>query len=124
MARQFYLTLPSNSSLEYFPNNTVANFEVKLAEPLELTREWEVELTEIKYPQSWSTKRERNQQTFIYKLGTAFDETGLIPDDHYKSIPGLVRNLNHCMTKEAQTKIKFSYVASRRKVKINVSKFG
>ena len=34
---QFYLTLPRNSSLEYFPNNTVANFKVELAEPVELT---------------------------------------------------------------------------------------
>jgi hypothetical protein len=29
MATQFYLTLPSNSSMAYFQNNTVANFRVK-----------------------------------------------------------------------------------------------
>ena len=49
MATQFYLTLASNSSLEYFPDNTVANFKVKLAEPIELTWEWEVALAEIHY---------------------------------------------------------------------------
>ena len=41
MATQFYLTHPSNSSLEYFPNNTVANFKVRLAESIGLTGEWE-----------------------------------------------------------------------------------
>ena len=124
MATQFYLTLPSNSSLEYFPNNIVANFKVKLAEAVELIEEWEVALAEIHYPHSWSTIREGNQQTFIYKLGPGFDETGLIPDGHYNSVPDLIRKLNRCMTKEAQSKIKFSYVANKRKVKINVPKGG
>ena len=36
MATQFYLTVPSNSSLEYFPNSTMASFKVKLAELIEL----------------------------------------------------------------------------------------
>ena len=124
MATQFYLTLPSNSSLKYFPNNTVANFKVKLAEAIELIGAWEVALAEIHYPHSWSTIREGNRQTFIYKLATGVDETGLIPDGHYKSIPDLLRKLNRCMTKEAQAKINFSYVANKRKVKINVPKEG
>ena len=62
------VTLPINSYLEYFSNNTVANFKVKLAEQIELTGKWAVALTEIQYPQSWSTIREGNLQTFIYKL--------------------------------------------------------
>ena len=124
MATQFSLTLPSNSSLKYFPNNTVANFKVKLAEAIELIGAWEVALAEIHYPHSWSTIREGNRQTFIYKLATGVDETGLIPDGHYKSIPDLLRKLNRCMTKEAQAKINFSYVANKRKVKINVPKGG
>ena len=124
MATQFYLTLPSNSSLEYFPNNTVANFKVKLAESVELTGEWEVALAEIQYPHSWSTIREGNQQTSIYKLGPGFAETGLISNGHYNSVPDLLRKLNRCMTKEAQSTIQFSYVANKRKVKIDVPKGG
>ena len=68
--------------------------------------------------------REGNQQTFIYKLGTGFDETGFIPNGHYNTVADLIRKLNRSMTKEAQFKIKFSYVASKRKVKINVPKGG
>ena len=124
MATQFYLTLPSNSSLEYFPNNTVANFKVKLAESVELTGEWEVALAKIQYPHSWSTIREGNQQTFIYKLGPGFAETDLISNGHYNSVPDLIRKLNRCMMKEAQSKIKFSYAPNKCKVKIDVPKGG
>ena len=51
----FYLTLPSNSSHEYFPNNTKTEFTTKLASTIELTNEWEVGLAEIMFPRSWYT---------------------------------------------------------------------
>ena len=49
MAHQ-YVVLPSNSSLEYYPSNTLANYKVKLAKPLELDGKYEVALVEIIYP--------------------------------------------------------------------------
>ena len=51
----FYLTLPSNSSEQYFPNNTLTDFTTKLASTIELTSEWEVGLAEIMFPRSWYT---------------------------------------------------------------------
>src|SRR3954463_12929451 len=51
----FYLTLPSNSSQEYFPENTKTEFTTKLASTIELTNEWEVGLAEIMFPRSWYT---------------------------------------------------------------------
>jgi hypothetical protein len=50
MSTQFYLTLPSNSSMKYFPQNTVANFRVKLADRIVLPGQWEVALTGLHYP--------------------------------------------------------------------------
>ena len=122
MATQFYLTLPSNSSMKYFPDNTVANFKVKLAETIELTGDWEVALSEFNYPHTWSTIREGNRQTFIYNTGVGYNETGLIQDTHFNTIPDLVKALNGCMTKEGQTKIKFSYNRNTRKITIDVKK--
>ena len=58
MAGQFYLTLPSNSSMEYFPGNTLTSFKTKLAQPIELTGEWEVALSEFQYPRSWYNLRD------------------------------------------------------------------
>ena len=51
----FYLTLPSNSSQEYFPDNTLTDFITKLPSTIELTNEWEVGLAEIMFPRSWYT---------------------------------------------------------------------
>ena len=49
---QFYLHLPSNSSLDKFPNNTLTEYRVGLPQTVSLTEDWEVALTEIHYPHS------------------------------------------------------------------------
>jgi hypothetical protein len=51
----FYLTLPSNSSHQFYPDNTLTEFTTKLASTVELTNEWEVGLAEIMFPRSWHT---------------------------------------------------------------------
>src|SRR6267154_3680933 len=51
----FYLTLPSNSSQQFFPNNTPTEFTTKLVSTIELTNECEVGLAEIMFPRSWYT---------------------------------------------------------------------
>ena len=49
----FYLTLPSNSSEKYYPNNTLTQYTTKLREDITLKGDWEVGLTEILYPKTW-----------------------------------------------------------------------
>jgi hypothetical protein len=51
----FYINLPSNSSYEHFPNNTLTEFTTKLPSTIELTNEWEVGLAEIMFPRNWYT---------------------------------------------------------------------
>ena len=46
----FYLTLPSNSSMDYYPENTVARYTTKLANTIELEGDWEVGLLEMSTP--------------------------------------------------------------------------
>ena len=50
MSHQQYVVVPSNSSMEYFPDNTLASFRVKLGKPLILEGQYDVALTEIIYP--------------------------------------------------------------------------
>ena len=50
---QFYLTLPSNSSEKYYPDNTLTHFITKLHNDLSLDGEWEVGLADIMYPRNW-----------------------------------------------------------------------
>ena len=123
MATQFYLTLPSNSSMAYFPNNTVANFRVKLAETIDLPGQWEVALVGLHYPHTWPTIKKGVQQTFLYNLGAGLkDETAILKEVYYPSLEQLIKALNASMSKEAQAKIKFSYNPSSRKVTVDVKR--
>jgi hypothetical protein len=45
----FYMYLPSNSSVEYFPSNTISRFRTKLSKRIQLSEEFEVALTEFSY---------------------------------------------------------------------------
>jgi hypothetical protein len=49
----FYLTLPSNSSMNYFPNNTLTHYTTKLPKLMDMDGTWEIGLAEIQYPHSW-----------------------------------------------------------------------
>ena len=44
---QFYIRLPSNSSHDYYPDNTTSSFTTKLPDELNLNGRWEVGLKEI-----------------------------------------------------------------------------
>ena len=61
---QFYLTLPSNSSMNYFPKNTLTNFNTKLHHEISLTDDWEVGLSDIILPKNWFNV-DKNQYVVI-----------------------------------------------------------
>jgi hypothetical protein len=59
----FYVTLPSNSSFEYFPENTLNNYTTKLHTTLRLDciqflGNYEVGLVEMSYPHNWIYKKD------------------------------------------------------------------
>ncbi|GFQ75015.1 uncharacterized protein TNCT_278861 [Trichonephila clavata] len=43
----FHILLPSNSSMQYFPNNSPNHFRTKLSRPITLNGEWECCLSEV-----------------------------------------------------------------------------
>src|SRR6218665_2040231 len=43
----FYLTLPCNSSLRYFPNNAITRYTTRLESVISLSGDWEVGLVEM-----------------------------------------------------------------------------
>lgn len=47
---QFTIFLPSNSSMNYFPENTTTNYSTKLPKEIELHGKWSVGLSEIHIP--------------------------------------------------------------------------
>ena len=49
----FYLTLPSNSSIKYFPNNKAQHFTTQLPQEIDLNGEWEIGLAEIQFTNTY-----------------------------------------------------------------------
>lgn len=49
----FYVTLPSNTSKEMYPNNTLTCYTTKLKNPIKLEGSYEVALVEMMYPVNW-----------------------------------------------------------------------
>ena len=72
MESEFYVMLPSNSSMEYFPDNKTSNFVTKLSKMLQLDREWEVGLAEIDYPHTWYNICEGKNSVEIYAPGNLY----------------------------------------------------
>src|SRR5437899_3508753 len=69
----FYLTLPSNSSTEYYPNNILTNYTTKLAVEVSLRGEWEVGLPEIIFPKNWLNLPEDQTLEVVLKRPSAVE---------------------------------------------------
>ena len=66
MESESYVTLSSNSSMQYFPENKTSNFVTKLPRTLQLDGEWEVGLAEIDYLHTWYNIHEEKNAVEIY----------------------------------------------------------
>ena len=66
MESEFYVMLPSNSSMQYFLDNKTSNFVTKLSRTLQLDGEWGVGLAEIVYPHIWYNICEGKNSVEIY----------------------------------------------------------
>ena len=64
----FYVTLPSNSSMNYYLNNTLANYVTKLPHSFDLPGEWEVGSSEIQFPISRYNVTDRESHMFLLLL--------------------------------------------------------
>ena len=86
MESEFYLILPSNSSMQYFPDNKTSNLVTKLSRTLQLDGEWEVGLAEIDYPHTWYNIREGKNSVEIYVPDKWAQEFSIQPGYYEKVI--------------------------------------
>ena len=123
-ATQFYLHLPSNSSLNKFPNNTLTEYRVGLPQTINLEGDWEVALTEIHYPHSWNNVQGNFLNRFLLRNRELHGvwETLIIPLGHYASIDAVIAKMNELVDSEKRFKddVKFSYDSLSRKVTVNL----
>ena len=63
----FYLVLPSNSSMDIHQNNTLAQYITNLPRRISLSGAWDYGLTEIHYPHDWY--KVRNARLMVEHAG-------------------------------------------------------
>ena len=97
MESEFYVTLPSNNSMQYFPDNKTSNFVTKLSRTPQLDGEWEMGLAEIVYPHTWYNIREGKNSVEIYapdKFYLAFKTVQCsIQPGYYKKVQDVIDTL-------------------------------
>ena len=88
----FYVELPSNSSNNIFPDNTHANYKVKLARPLMLTEDYEVALMEAFFLKNWHNIVREDGNISVTSNGVAWEFT--IESDLYEKPKQLINAIN------------------------------
>ncbi|GBM63967.1 hypothetical protein AVEN_85660-1 [Araneus ventricosus] len=110
----FYVTLPSDSSQHFFPDNKVSNYVTQLPSPIALQGEWEVSLAEIIYPHTWHNVNNTNN-LFGFDLGDGKFTSRRIPPGCYETVPDILRAMN---LNSFRDKIQFMFNSSTKKVKV------
>jgi len=87
------MTLPSNSSADYYPDNTVARYTTKLANKVELEGDWEVGLAEISFPSEVENVTGGQCYYELYVNGAAIG-TIYLPSHHHTRIRTLVETMH------------------------------
>ena len=97
----FFMTVPSNASMDIFPNNTLANFRIQLPRRLYLNQKYEVALVEMQYPLRWETFSESSSYHLHCRIPAESNgftiKIAEIPEGCYKSINELVSVINESL---------------------------
>ena len=112
----FYITLVSDSSMSYFPENKISHFITRLPIPLELRGEWEVGMVEFVYPHTWYNINEQNN-LFGFEVDGQITAGRRIPPGCYETVPDILRAM---YVEEHKDKIITNFNAVTKRVQINV----
>lgn len=112
----FHLTLPSDNSKNYFPDNKVSHFITRLPKCLELTGKWVVGISEIIFPHTWYNVNETNnlveyilaEKSLKFRISPGF----------YPTVPDI---LNAISVKLLENKINFTFNEVTKRVQIKVT---
>lgn len=122
-SQDFYVTLPSNSSFEYFPDNTASNFRTHLRRPIDLEGDWEVGLVEFHYPNSWDNVPKGFVPFKVRNTKTGTSVGMQLHHGYYPSNNYLFDFLNRELFKldrKVFTRATFDYRTVDRRVKVSI----
>lgn len=110
MNDHFFITLPSDSSEKYYPNNTVARFVTKLPETIHLQGQYELALAEIIYPHTWHNV---DGNYWIASVTEDAVQRAYVPSGYYEDGPALVEALNQGYSHDIGAKFSFNKTTGR-----------
>jgi hypothetical protein len=123
----FYITLPSDSSANYYPDNTIARFVTKLPERIRLEGEYEMGLAEIIYPHTWYNVDNEDEKYRVAAIGVGRNrmQTVHLPSGYYESGSDIATVLNREFSRLVQdVRVEFSYSGSIDRFSLSVQTRG
>ena len=118
----FYLTLPSNTSLDVFPDNKTTSYRVKLPQTIDLEGNWEVGLYSISYPNTWYTLQKGFDTHIYYAAQSGLFLAAIVDYGYYTSIEDLAKAINASLlvTGDVGDNILLTYNALTGKVTVQM----
>jgi len=83
------MTLPSNSSMEYYSENTVACYTTKLASTVKLEGDWKVGMAEMSFPSAVFNVAAK-QCYYTISLDNVHFRTTVVPEGNYRRLGDLI----------------------------------
>jgi len=116
------VTLPSNSSMNYYEDNAVAQFTTKLAQTIELDGDWEVGLSSIGVPAEVENAIAKECYCNIY-----YDDVHkwilTLPAGHYYKISHAIDALHseqrRILGQNVKQIVRFTHISSRKRVLVS-----
>ena len=91
----FYVTLPSNASMDIYPKNKQSSFKVQLPKTLHLSHRYEVALSEIQFPVSWKTFSKNSSYSFRTRnIEKGWTHYLYLPVAYYHTLEEFVNEIN------------------------------
>lgn len=103
--------------MTFFPENTLAEYKVKLPFHVDLTGNWEVGLASITFPRTWFTIRNEDRR-FFFDDGSGAFVVAFLPVGYYNSISEVIQALNKAITDEGVKGMSFQLNTRSQKVTV------
>ena len=119
----FYLTPPSNASMDVFPDNKTTGYRVQLPQSIDLEGEWEVGLYSITYPHVWYTLENIPGSNYAYYgMPSGGFYSFVFEYGHYTAVEDLIKAINTGLvaTGDVGDNIKLTYSALMKKVTVQI----
>jgi len=113
--------------MDYYPQNTVAQYTTKVTSPVELDGEWDVGLTEIPFPFDIQNVTKGCCYFYISQIGFTCSTKITLPDRHYRRLQEINQHMKVStmlqlrLSSIEKAPINFSFSRQHNQVRMNLT---